>query len=103
MLPLTFLAAMLMATLAAFVRHLLVRRRVARRLSRLAGQWGMHYAADDRFRLTPRVAERFSVPGASDFVVLDLIYAQERERYRYLFTVEYTAGVLRAKRRERRV
>lgn len=103
MLPLTFLAAVLGLTLAAFIAHLLLRRRSARRLRRAALEWQMHYAEVDRFQITPRVVERFPVPGASDFAVFDLLYRQEKDAYRYLFTVEFTLGVVRAKRRVRRV
>lgn len=103
MLPLTFLAAVLGLTLAAFLGHLLLRRRAARRLRCAAAEWQMHYADGDRFQITPRVVERFPVPGASDFAVFDLLYRQENDAYRYLFTVEFTVGVVRAKRRVRRV
>lgn len=101
MLPLTFLAAVLALTLAAFVGHLFVRRRLSRQLRHAAAQWRMHYSEKDRFQLTTRVAERFPVPGASDFDVYDLLYRQEDEQRRYLFTVEYTRGVVRAKQRVR--
>jgi hypothetical protein len=40
------------------------------------------------------------VPGAADVVVRDVAYAQDAGAYRYLFTVEYTVGVLRGKRRQ---
>lgn len=103
MLPLTFLATVLGLTLAAFVVHLSLRRRSTGRLRRAAAQWQMHYAEADRFQITPRVVERFPVPGASDFAVFDLIYRQEKDAYRYLFTVEFTVGVVRVKRRVRRV
>ena len=33
----------------------------------------------------------------------DLIYGGEGERYRYVFTTEYTLGLIRGKRREVRV
>jgi hypothetical protein len=103
MAPLTFLTAMLGLTLATFVGHVLSRRRATRRLRLAAIEWRMHYAEEDRFQITPRVAERFPVPGASDFAIFDLLYRQDKENYRYLFTVEYTQGVVRAKRRVRRV
>lgn len=101
--PATFLTAVLALTLAAFVTHLLVRRRSTGRLRQAAIQWRMHYSETDRFQLTPRVAERFPVAGASDFAVFDLLYRQDKENYRYLFTVEFTLGVVRAKQRSRRV
>ena len=61
----------------------------------------MHYCPTDRFRLADRVAERFPLCGAADVRVLDLIYGIEGDRYRYLFTAEYTLGTVSAKRRIR--
>ena len=103
MLPLSFLAGMLTLTLVALVAHLVVRRRAGAHLRRLAARWKMQYAQTDRFQLTARVAERFPVPGASDLALIDLIYTQEADRYRYLFTVQYTEGVVRTKNRVARV
>ena len=103
MLPLTFLTVVLSLTLAAFTAHLLSRRRLTLRLRQAAVEWRMHYAEADRFQITPRVVERFPVPGAADFAVFDLVYRQDKENYRYLFTVEYTQGVVRTKERIRRV
>lgn len=59
----------------------------------------MRFTAEDRFQLAPRVASGFPIPGAADVLVCDLIYRQEDAGFRYLFTVEYTLGVLRTKRR----
>lgn len=102
MIPLTFLAAVLALTLAAFVGHLLLRRQTAERLRRLAASRRMHYAESDLFQITPRVVERFPIPGVSDVRVTDVIYLREGDRYRYVFTVEYTIGVVRTKHRARR-
>lgn len=103
MLPLTFLATMLALTLAAFAGHLFLRRRICCRLRHLAAEWRMHFAEDDRFQITPRVREKFPVPGASDVCVKDLIYRVEAEHFRYFFRVEYTEGVVRTKKRVCRV
>jgi hypothetical protein len=103
MLPLSFLAIMLSATLLAFTADYLRRRRISASLRKLAAEWHMHYAPNDRFQITPRVVDRFPVPGASDLQVTDLIYLPEPELYRYLFSVEYTEGVVRTKKRVRRV
>jgi hypothetical protein len=43
------------------------------------------------------------VPGSADVVVCDVIYGIEDGFHRYLFSVEYTVGVIRAKRRIVRV
>jgi hypothetical protein len=49
------------------------------------------------------VAAVFPTPGAADVVVRDVLYGQAGDGsaggLRYLFTVEYTTGVLRTKRR----
>ena len=100
--PLTFLAATLMVTLVAYLAHLWVRRHVAVRIGRLAAEWGMNYSQVDCFHLTSRVAGRFPIPGASDVKVTDLIYHLDGARLCYCFTVHYTAGVIRTKRRLRR-
>ena len=81
----------------------LTRRRRKRILRRLASEWGMTYAAHDRLRLTPKVAAGLPVAGAADVYVLDLIYGSDAGQYRYIFTVEFTTGVIRGKRRRVRV
>jgi hypothetical protein len=97
-----FLAAVLTLTLAAYIIDLLLRHRAARRLARLAEERRVRYCGEDRFQITPRVVADFPIPGASDVRVLDLLYYAEGQRYRYIFTVEYTLGVVRTKRRLRR-
>jgi hypothetical protein len=73
------------------------------KLRSLAGQWQMHYAPGDRLRLAARVAERFAVPGACNVRVRDLMFRTTGNQHQYLFTVEYGVGVVRGKRRRRRV
>jgi hypothetical protein len=101
--PASFLALTIGITAAALAAQMLVRRRRRRALRELARVWDMHYSPGDRFRLAARVAERFPVPGAADLRVNDLIYGNEDELYRYIFSAEYTEGVIRSKRRVRRV
>lgn len=62
----------------------------------------MNYTPSDQFRLTPRVARNFPVPGASRVRVVDLIYGIDCDLYRYVFTAEYTAGIVTRKHRVRR-
>ena len=103
-----FILSLLITILAVFVQRL-VRWRDRRALQALARQWGMHYAPDDRFRIADAVAQRFPVPGASDVRVRDLIYGNQQnadgtgEGRRYLFTAEFTIGVIHTKKRRRRV
>ena len=102
MIPLTFLASVLALTFSAFIGHRLWRRGISEKFRRLAVGHQMHYAERDLFQITPRVVERFPIPGASDLRVMDVIYQREADRCRYLFTIEYTMGVVRTKRRIRR-
>ena len=81
----------------------LITRRRRRRLRALAARWEMHYAPGDRFRLAPRVAGRLPAVGAAAVSVKDLVYGIEGDRYRYLFSAEYTVGTVRRQRRLRSV
>jgi len=99
--PLLFFAFLLIGTLALLIVQLLSDRLHHRRLIALAREWRMHYAADDRFNLAPRVAERLSLPGAADVRIVDLIYGTEQGTRRYVFSAHFTRGVVRWKRRER--
>ena len=103
MTPLEFLTFMIAITAAAAAVEALRRRRLMNALRKLAAQRGMHFSAVDRFRLAPRIAQRLPVPGAAAVRVLDLLYGVERQNYRYVFSTEYTTGVLRSKRGVRRV
>src|SRR4051794_20151513 len=87
-------------TAAASIADALARHGRARRLSALAAAWRPRVTPGDRFQLTPRVAAQFPTPGAADVVVRDVVYGQEAAgTVRYLFTIEYTVGVVRTKRR----
>jgi len=99
--PILLLLAVSVVTIAAAGASALRRKARSARLAALAAGWSMRFTPQDRFQLTPRVATRFPIPGAADVVVRDLIYRQEEGGFRYLFTVDYTTGVLRTKRRHR--
>ena len=86
-------------TVAAAVTARSMRERGARRVEDLARGWSLRFAPEDRFHLSLQVASLIPVPGAADVVVRDIIYCQDSGCYRYLFTVEYTVGVLRTKHR----
>ncbi len=100
--PLIFLAMVIGLLAAAWVAYPRWLERRRRRLQLLAGEWGMQFCAEDRFGLTRRVVENFPVCGAVDVRVVDLIYCSEGNCHRYIFTAEYTEGVVRTKRRVRR-
>jgi hypothetical protein len=98
--PILLLCFLMGVTAAASIADALTRHGRARRLSALASAWRLRFTPEDRFRLTPRVAAQFPTPGAADVVVRDLVYGQEAGgTFRYLFTIEYTVGVVRTKRR----
>ena len=98
--PILLLCFLMGVTAAASIADALARHGRARRLSALATAWRLRFTPEDRFRLTPRVSAQFPTPGAADVVVRDLVYGQEAGgTFRYLFTIEYTVGVVRTKRR----
>jgi hypothetical protein len=98
--PILLLCFLMGVTAAASIADALARHGRARRLSALAAAWRVRFTPDDRFQLTPRVAVQFPTPGAADVVVRDVVYGQEAGgTVRYLFTIEYTVGVVRTKRR----
>jgi hypothetical protein len=98
--PILLLCFLMGVTAAASIADALARHGRARRLSALAVAWRVRFTTEDRFQLTPRVAAQFPTPGAADVVVRDVVYGQEAGgTVRYLFTIEYTVGVVRTKRR----
>jgi hypothetical protein len=78
-------------------------RRRTRALRVLAAQWRMTYHPADPLRVAPKVLSRFPVPGAANVRVMDLIYGSDRDRYRYVFSVEFTVGLVGPRRRIVRV
>jgi hypothetical protein len=87
---------------AAIVQRIIERRR-HRRLRHLASQWRMNFNAGDQLRLASRVSHFLPIPGAANVTVGDVIYGIDGEFYRYVFTAEYTLGILQTKRRHVRV
>lgn len=78
-------------------------RRRSAALRALASRWGMNYHPGDQLRLAAKVLPRLPIPGAANVRVLDLVYGSDRDRYRHVFSVEYTLGVIGSKRRIVRV
>jgi hypothetical protein len=103
MTPGVLLLSCLLLTALAGVVDVAAHRRRARALRALAAQWRMNYHPADQLRLTPKVLPHLPIPGAANVRVMDLIYGSERERYRYVFSVEFTIGVSGTKRRVVRV
>lgn len=101
--PLQFLAIAIALTAGGRLLHVIFRNRRRQALQQLARDWRMHYSMHDRFEVSDRLAENFPVPGAAEIRAVDLIYGTEDEFYRFIFTAEYTVGVVQAKHRFRRV
>lgn len=98
--PAIMLGGLVALTVLAALLESASRRRRRQSLRRLAADWRMNYSPHDRLRLSSIVATRFPVPGAADIYVLDVIYGIVDGMYRYVFTAEYTIGVIRSKRRQ---
>src|SRR4051812_28649494 len=104
--PSDALALLAAATVVAWAAELLRGRHARRQVRRLAADWRMTFGRTDTLRLTPKVARAFPVPGAARVRVWNVIYGRDPSdpgRYRYVFTAEYTAGVVQGKRRFVRV
>lgn len=97
--PSQLLVLTVVLTLTAHVVDSVLRRRSAEALRRLAAEWRMNFSLTDRLNLTGKVARHFPIPGAANLRVTNVIYGSARDRYTYIFTAEFTVGVVRAKRR----
>jgi hypothetical protein len=97
------LAVLLVISLIALVFEAIRRGRRAERVRGLARRWGMNFGRRDTLRLTTRVARVFPVPGAAALEIFHVIYGVEGDRYRYIFTAQFTLGVIGPKSRHTRV
>ena len=102
MAPLILLAMLVATTLVAAVVDRSLRRAAGKGYRRLAVSHEMHYSPGDPLRVTPRVAASLPIPGAAAVRVIDLLYRTDAAGHHYVFTAEYTLGVVTAKRRVRR-
>ena len=101
--PSLFFLLTLSVTTASLLLYSFARRAHRRKLRELASEWKMHFAPDDRFGLAARVAEMLPIPGAANVRVADLIYGNELDGYRYVFSASFSQGVIRSKKRQTRV
>ena len=97
--PLFFVGLTLLLSATAVTVDFLSRRRLRCQLQQLAAELKMAYSHHDRFALADRVAEHFPIPGAAALRVIDLLYSSDADSYCYLFSAEYTCGLIRSKRR----
>jgi len=96
-LPALYLLFLLAVLFAAILSGAWSRFRHRRKLRLCARKWNMHFAPGDRLRLARRIAGNFPIIGAANITVRDLIFRTEDSRHQYLFTVDYTVGVIRGK------
>ncbi len=78
-------------------------RRRRAELRALARSWQMHYSERDQLRLAARVAEQFPIAGIANLQISDIIYGRQSDVYRYIFTAQFTTGIIRTKHRPIRV
>jgi hypothetical protein len=95
--PIVYLILLLVILLAAVSIDAVFRLVRRKRLRAAARKWNMHFAPGDRLRLAKRIVGLFPVPGAANISVRDLLYRTEASKHHYLFTVDYTVGVIRGK------
>ncbi|HZZ43798.1 MAG TPA: hypothetical protein VFE58_12745 [Tepidisphaeraceae bacterium] len=97
------LALLVLITAGGLTWQIHARRKRSEQLRLLSESERMNYSRQDRFGFAARVARHFPVPGVADVRVSDLLYRSNDREQRYVFTVDYTRGVLGAKRRLRSV
>jgi hypothetical protein len=100
--PIDLLGILLAVTIAAVGFDRWLRRRDQAVFRKLAIEHRMHYSPGDPLRLTARVAARLPIPGAAGVRVIDLLYRTDEQNHYYVFTAEYTVGVVGPKHRIRR-
>lgn len=105
MAPGWLLLALVLLTALAIGLDVAAHRRRSCALRALATQWRMNYHPGDQLRLTPKVLPHMPIPGAANVRVMDLIYGSESQGngHHYIFSLEYTVGVVGPKRRVVRV
>ena len=101
--PAWFLIALLGLTMTGLLIESIRRRRRTEAIRALAARWRMNFGRRDTLQLAARVASQLPVPGAAALRILHVIYGIRGESYRYIFTVEYTLGVVGPKARFARV
>jgi len=95
--PLAFFILDLILVCAVLLKYTLRSRRRSRELRELATSWGMHYSPSDQLRLANRIAGKLPMPGAANVRVRDVMFYMDDQLHRYLFTTEYSVGIIRGK------
>jgi hypothetical protein len=100
--PIDLLIILILVTVAAWLIDRWLHRRCHAAFREMALAYKMHYSPNDPLRLTPRIAAQLPIPGAAAVRVIDLLYRTDEQNHYYVFTAEYTVGVVGPKRRVRR-
>ena len=100
--PIDLLGILLLITIGGVVAERWHRHREQCVYRKLALEHRMHFSAGDPLRLTARVAGRLPVPGAAGVRVINLMYRTDEQNHYYVFTAEFTVGVVGPKHRIRR-
>ena len=100
--PIDLLGILLLVTIGGVGVERWRRRRHQAVYRQLAIEQRLHYSPNDPLRLTARVAAQLPMPGAAGVRVIDLLYRTDEQNHYYVFTAEYTVGVVGPKHRIRR-
>jgi hypothetical protein len=100
--PIDLLIVLLIMTVGAWLLDRWIHHRSHAAYREMAIAFKMHYSPNDPLRLTPRIAARLPIPGAAAVRVIDLLYRTDEHNHYYVFTAEYTVGVVGPKYRVRR-
>src|ERR1700690_158040 len=100
--PIDLLGILLLVTMGGVGVERWMRRRRRAVYRQLALEHRMHYSPGDPLRLTGRVAAQLPMPGAAGVRVIDLMYRTDEQNHYYVFTAEYSIGVVGPKHRIRR-
>jgi hypothetical protein len=97
LLPSSFLAIVVAISAVALVISRFSRRDRQKQIEDLSKEWGMQYSPRDAFNLAPLIASHLPIPGAADVCVHDMLYSTDSAGHRYIFSAEYTSGVVHSK------
>lgn len=101
--PMAFLWGVLILSAVAAGISIVLRQVQRRKLQRAARELQLHFVPFDRFRLGPRIAGQLPIPAAAGVEVRDILYALRDGDLYYLFTVSFTRGLVRTRKRMYRV
>lgn len=101
--PAAYLVLTVSVAAGAVIANRQMDHRRHQRLRRAAAKWRLHYSVSDQFRLSTRITELFPIPGAADLRIADLMYGIRGHRHSYIFTADFTTGLMHTNDRRRRV